>query len=113
MAEETSLSGWSDLIGRTLHTVQGAPFDVLKVTKKNILIRPQSSRRSYDISIRGELLPMLEAYRQGRFFPRPGDLRRVGVRHNRIAYAWGLLRALIDEERAIVAPSPPKASSSP
>jgi hypothetical protein len=50
---------------------------------------------------------MLEAYRRGRFFPRPGDLRTAGVRANRIAYAWGLLRALVDEGKAIMAPSPP------
>lgn len=113
MAAEERTLDWSGLVGQTLHTVQGAPFDVAKVTDKVIYVRPYSSRRSYDISVQRELIPMLEAYRQGRFFPRPDSLRGVGVRYNRVTYAWGLLRALIDEERAIVEPPSRETSAVP
>jgi hypothetical protein len=81
--------------------VQGAPFDIVRVSATTITLRPRSSQRHYDISIQRELEPALEAYRQGRFFPRPSDLHLVPVRRERAAYVWGLLRALVDERTAV------------
>src|SRR5262249_12430098 len=88
---------WSHLLGRTFHTIQGAPFTVVNVTEKSLLIQPAGGRRRYDIAIANELERTLTAYAEGRFFPKPTDLLSVGVRHERNSYVWGIARALVVE----------------
>jgi hypothetical protein len=100
----TQPAAWSFLAGQTLHTIQGAPFDVVRVSDTTITVRPHRSRRDYAISIQRELEPALDTYREGRFFPRPSDLYLVPVRRELAAYVWGVLRAVINEHMAIMGP---------
>lgn len=89
---------WSQLRGKTFHTITGASFIVTNVTRKNVLIRPEHGRRDYDLSISKELERGLDALFAGDFFPSPTELLRVGVRHERNSYIWGVLKAVWQEQ---------------
>ncbi|MBI3979283.1 MAG: KTSC domain-containing protein [Chloroflexi bacterium] len=92
---------WPSLRGRSFRTIQGATFTVVNVTSGSVVVQPATSRRRYDISIAAELERILDAYRQGRFLPKPYDLVPAGVRHERASYAWGILHALLAEDQVL------------
>lgn len=89
---------WTQLRGKTFHTITGASFTVTNVTRKNVLIRPEHGRRDYDLSISDELERGLDALFAGAFFPSPTELVRVGIRHERNSYVWGILKSCWKEQ---------------
>jgi hypothetical protein len=99
IAGPEDLEGLHILVGRTLQTVNGAPFDVVKATKKSIVIHPHSSRRNYTIRI-DEFAHLLRRFADGAYFPKPSELR--GIDRIAIPYAWALLRASVDEHSALL-----------
>jgi hypothetical protein len=88
---------WQQLQGRTFQTTTGARFTVVRVTAKNVTIRPEQGTRNYAISIQNELERVLDDYATGRFLPSPAELLRNGVRAVPSSYAWGILHALLTE----------------
>lgn len=91
---------WQCLQGRTFQTTTGARFTVVRVTAKNVTIRPERGVREYPISIEKELEQVLDNYAAGRFLPAPAELLRIGVRAVQTSYAWGILQALLLNEEA-------------
>jgi hypothetical protein len=89
---------WKQLSGRVFSTTTGARFTVVKVTAKNLLVRPEGGRRNYDLSIQNELEHGIEAYSAGRFFPSPSDLLGIGVRPVCTSYVWGVLHQLLIQD---------------
>jgi len=87
---------WAELAGRQLQTATGAPFKVVRVSATHIAVRPQRGTRDYAISIRRELEPAVSAYTAGNL-PAPGDLRHIGIRPILTSYAWGILKAVIQD----------------
>jgi len=95
---------WTDLVDRQLQTATGAPFTVVRVSATHVAIRPQGGRRDYALSIPRELEPAVGVYAAGNL-PAPGDLRRLGVRPVLTSYAWGILKAVVQDRigvRAVV-----------
>ncbi len=90
---------WRQLRDRTFRTSTGARFTVVNVTAKNVIIRPEGGVRNYDLSIPNELQRGAAAYESGRLFPSPTDWLKIGVRPERSSYVWGILRALLFQER--------------
>jgi hypothetical protein len=88
---------WNHLRGKTFKTINGASFTVTNVTRKNVVIRPKHGRRDYDLSIATELERGLGALLAGDYFPTPTELLRIGVRHERNSYVWGVLKAVWKE----------------
>ncbi len=86
---------WEQLEGRVFQTTTGAHFTVVKVTAKNLLVRPEGGRRNYDLSIHDELERGIEAYAAGHFFPSPSELLGIGVRAVRTSFVWGVLHQLL------------------
>lgn len=95
---------WTELRGKTFHTITGASFSVTNVTRRNVLIRPEHGSRDYDLSISKELERGLEALSAGHFFPSPTELVRVGIRHERNSYVWGILKTVWKEQFTQPAP---------
>jgi hypothetical protein len=89
---------WTRLTGKTFTTTKGAPFKVTRATAKSVTIRPESSTRSYDLSVPNELDRCVAEYAKGRFFPSAMDLVRIGVRHERNSYVWGILKAVLIDQ---------------
>ena len=89
---------WNQLRGRSFKTINGASFQVTEVTRKNVIIRPEHGRRDYDLAISAELERGLDALWAGDFFPSPTELLRIGVRHERNSYVWGILHAVWSEQ---------------
>jgi hypothetical protein len=88
---------WEQLRGRAFQTITGARFTVVRVTSKNVTIRPERGTRNYAISIQEELERVLDGYAVGGFFPSPTELLRSGVRAVPSSYAWAILHALLNE----------------
>ena len=88
---------WQQLRGRTFQTITGARFTVVRVTSKNVTIRPERGTRNYAISIQDELERVLDGYAVGGFFPSPTELLRSGVRAVPSSYAWGILHTMLNE----------------
>ncbi|MCL4506224.1 MAG: hypothetical protein M1434_07200 [Chloroflexi bacterium] len=95
---------WARLVGQTFLTSQGARFTVVKVTAAGVSIRPERARRTYSVSIPNELERLLSEFAAGTFFPSPNDLIKVGVRHERSSYIWGILHAVLVDRVLGVAP---------
>lgn len=89
---------WKQLESRVFQTTTGTRFTVVKVTAKNLLIRPEGGRRNYDLSIHDELERGVGAYAAGQFFPSPSELLGIGVRAVRTSYVWGVLHQLLIED---------------
>lgn len=89
---------WKQLEGHIFQTTTGARFTVVRVTAKNLLVRPEGGRRNYDLSIHDELERGIEAYAAGRFFPSPSELLGIGVRAVRTSYVWGVLHQLLIQD---------------
>jgi hypothetical protein len=89
---------WKQLEGRVFQTTTGTRFTVVKVTAKNLLVRPEGGRRNYDLSIHDELERGIEAYAAGHFFPSPSKLLGIGVRAVRTSYVWGVLQQLLIQD---------------
>ena len=87
---------WTDLIDRQLQTATGAPFTVVRVSATHVAIRPKGGRRDYALSIPRELEPAVGVYAAGNL-PAPGELRRLGVRPVLTSYAWGILKAVVQD----------------
>jgi len=94
-SESDSVFDWSGLSGQTLTTSQGARFKVVRVTAKAVTIRPERGTRDYELSVPRELDRCVGEYFSGQFFPTATDLLRVGVRHERNCYVWGVLKAVL------------------
>jgi hypothetical protein len=88
---------WQQLRGRTFQTITGTRFTVVRVTSKNVTIRPERGTRNYAISIQDELERVLDGYAVGGFFPSPTELLRSGVRAVPSSYAWGILHTMLNE----------------
>ncbi len=88
---------WPQLQGHIFETAMGARFAVVKVTARNITIRPERGTRNYAISIQNELERVLDDYVAGRFFPSPTQLLGIGVRKVQTSYAWGILHELLQQ----------------
>ena len=86
---------WTRLTDKTFTTTKGARFKVIRASAKSVTIRPESSTRSYDLSVPYELDHCVAEYAKGRFFPSAMDLLQVGVRHERNSYVWGILKAVL------------------
>ena len=89
---------WKQLDGRIFQTTTGARFTVVKVTAKNLLVRPEGGRRNYDLSIHNELERGIEAHAAGHFFPSPSELLGIGVLAVRTSYVWGVLHQLLIQD---------------
>jgi hypothetical protein len=87
---------WAELAGRELQTVTGARFKVVRVSATRIAVRPQRGTHDYAVSIRRELEPAVAAFAAGNL-PTPGDLRHLGVRPILTSYAWGILKAVVQD----------------
>ena len=87
---------WTDLVDRLLQTATGAQFKVVRVTDTHVSIRPLNGRRDYALSISRELEPAVAVYSAGNL-PAPADLRRLGVRPVLTSYAWGILKAVVQD----------------
>ena len=87
---------WTDLIDRQLQTATGAPFTVVRVSATHVAIRPKGGRRDYALSIQRELEPAVAVYTAGNL-PAPTELRRLGVRPVLTSYAWGILKAVVQD----------------
>ena len=87
---------WSELLGRRLQTATGAPFTVVRVSATHVAIRPQRGQRDYALSISRELEPAVAVFAAGNL-PAPADLRRLGVRPVLTSYAWGILKAVVQD----------------
>jgi len=87
---------WTDLVDRQLQTATGAPFTVVRVSATHIAVRPKGSRRDYALSIPRELEPAVGVYAAGNL-PAPAELRRLGVRPVLTSYAWGILKAVVQD----------------
>lgn len=87
---------WTDLVDRLLQTATGAQFKVVRVTNTHVSIRPLNGRRDYALSISRELEPAVAVYSAGNL-PAPADLRRLGVRPVLTSYAWGILKAVVQD----------------
>lgn len=96
---------WTQLRGKTFQTITGTSFTVTNVTRKNVLIRPKHGRRDYDLSISNELERGLDALFAGVFFPSPTELVRVGIRHERNSYVWGVLKIVWKEQLTQLVPT--------
>src|SRR5581483_3193109 len=94
----TSVIDWNQLRGKTFKTISGAEFFVVNVTRKNVVIRPKHGNRNYELSIPDELERTLNALFTGVFFLSPIELLRVGVRHERNSYVWGILHAVWQDQ---------------
>ncbi len=95
---------WTELLGCQLQTATGAPFTVVRVSATHVAIRPKGGRRDYALSIPREIEPAVGVYAAGNL-PAPGDLRRLGVRPVLTSYAWGILKAVVQDRigvRAVV-----------
>ncbi len=87
---------WNELVGRQLQTATGAPFKVVRVSATHVAVRPQRGTRDYALSISRELEPAVAVYAAGNL-PAPADLRRLGVRPVLTSYAWGILKAVLQD----------------
>lgn len=98
---------WTGLTDKTFSTSKGARFKVIRVTAKSMTIRPESSSRSYDLSVPNELDRCVAEYAAGRFFPSTTDLLKAGVRPERNSYLWGVLKAVL-VDHVLENTAPPK-----
>jgi hypothetical protein len=87
---------WTDLVDRQLQTATGASFKVVRVSATHVAIRPKGGRRDYALSIPRELEPAVGVYATGNL-PAPAELRRLGVRPVLTSYAWGILKAVVQD----------------
>ena len=87
---------WTDLVNRQLQTATGAPFKVVRVSATHVAIRPRGGRRDYALSISRELEPAVAVFAAGNL-PPPADLRRLGIREVYTSYAWGILKAVVQD----------------
>ena len=106
MVQQTT--DWARLKGKTFTTSKGARFKVKRITAKSVTIQPESSTRSYDLSVPNELDRCIAEYALGRFFPSAADLLQVGVRHERNSYVWGILKAVLIDHVLETNPSAPQ-----
>jgi hypothetical protein len=87
---------WAELTGRQLETTTGAPFKVVRVSATHVAVRPRGGQRDYALSISRELEPAVAVFAAGNL-PAPADLRRLGVRPVLTSYAWGILKAVVQD----------------
>jgi|GEM_PF-1570317 len=87
---------WTDLLGCQLQTATGAPFTVVRVSATHVAVRPKGGRRDYALSIPRELEPAVGVYAAGNL-PAPTELRHLGVRSVYTSYAWGILKAVVQD----------------
>lgn len=87
---------WTDLVGRQLQTTTGAPFKVVRVSATHVAVRPQRGTRDYALSISQELEPAVAIYAAGNL-PPPAELAHLGIRPVLLSYAWGILKAVVQD----------------
>lgn len=87
---------WTDLVNCHLQTTTGAPFKVVRVSATHVAVRPQGGQRDYALSISRELEPAVAVFAAGNL-PPPADLRHLGVRPVLTSYAWGILKAVVQD----------------
>ncbi|MCC7359023.1 MAG: hypothetical protein IT317_06080 [Anaerolineales bacterium] len=87
---------WGDLVGLQLATATGALFTVVRVSATHVAVRPRGGTRDYALSISQELEPAVAVYAAGNL-PAPAELRHLGVRAVYTSYAWGLLKAVVQD----------------
>jgi len=95
---------WSELMGRQLQTATGALFKVVRVSATHVAVRPQRGTRDYALSISRELEPAVAVYAAGNL-PPPAQLAHLGIRPVLLSYAWGVLKAVVQDKigvRAVV-----------
>jgi len=81
-----------DLEDKTLETIEGKPFRVLKVTDSAVEVSPSSSGKSYTVS-RKHLEKAVRLLAAGEEIPGPTAYKEK-VYDQRPAYAWAILHAL-------------------
>jgi len=81
-----------DLEGKTLETIEGKPFRVLKVTDSAVEVAPSSSGKRYKVS-RKHLEKAVRLLAAGEEIPGPTAYKEK-VYDQRPAYAWAILHAL-------------------
>lgn len=87
---------WGKLSGLQLQTATGAPFTVVRVSATHVAVRPRGGNRDYALSISQELEPAVAVYAAGNL-PSPSELRHLGVRPVFVSYAWGILKAVVQD----------------
>jgi hypothetical protein len=87
---------WGELAGLQLRTATGAPFKVVRVSATHVAVRPQRGTRDYALSISQELEPAAAVCAAGNL-PSPSELRHLGVRAVYTSYAWGILKAIVQD----------------
>jgi hypothetical protein len=88
---------WIELLGRQLRTATGAPFKVVRVSTTHVAVRPQRGTRDYALSISKELEPAVAVYVAGNL-PAPAELAHLGIRPVLLSYAWGILKAVVQDK---------------
>lgn len=87
---------WGELACLQLQTATGAPFTVVRVSATHVAVRPHGGTRDYALSISQELEPAVAVYAAGNL-PSPAELRHLGVRPVFVSYAWGILKAVVQD----------------
>jgi hypothetical protein len=88
---------WTELAGRQLQTVNGAAFKVVRVSATHVAVRPQRGTHDYALSISQELEPAVAIYAAGNL-PPPAELAHLGIRPVLLSYAWGILKAVVQDK---------------
>jgi|SRR5579859_4153243 len=88
---------WTELLGRQLQTATGASFKVVRVSATHVAVRPQRGTRDYALSISRELEPAVAGYAAGNL-PPPAELAHLGIRPVLLSYAWGILKAVVQDK---------------
>jgi len=88
---------WTELLGRQLHTATGAVFKVVRVSATHVAVRPQRGTPDYALSISQELEPAVAVYATGNL-PPPAELAHLGIRPVLLSYAWGILKAVVQDK---------------